>query len=252
MDLVNDNVVLLAGVTGRIGGAPLATFVREGARVGVISRERARAQAKIDEMLAPAERERTLAIGADLDDPASCTAAVTACVNAFGRLDALVNLAGAGWRRKPMTDATLDDLRETLSEVVETAYNISRAALQAMLAQPYREGARSRGRIVTVTATSAHSPNPNFSAYTTAKAGVNGLMLAIAREYRAQGIVANALLSGGVAFPGAAHFRSEEHRAAAVQPDEIADALVFLASDAASGINGALIDITGRIVERGS
>ena len=252
MDLLDENVVLLAGVTGRVGGAPLVRFVREGARVVVISRDVARAQAKIDELVEPPDRSRTLAIAADLNDPASCAVAVDACVTTFGRLDALVNLAGAGWRRKPFTDSRLDDLRATLAEVVETAYNISQAAVRAMLAQPYRDGARSRGRIVTVTATSAHSPQPAFSAYVTGKAAVDGLMLAIAREFRGQGIVANALLSTGIAFPGADHFRSEEQRAAAVQPEEIADALAFLASDAASGINGALIDITGRIVERGS
>jgi NAD(P)-dependent dehydrogenase (short-subunit alcohol dehydrogenase family) len=248
MNLVNDNVILLAGVTGRVGGAPLATFVREGANVVVISRDRARAQAKIDEVVEAKDRGRAVAFAADLYDPASCAAAVAECVSRFGRLDALVNLAGAGWRRKPLTDSSLEDLRETLAEIVETAYNVSQAALRAMLAQAPRDGARSRGRIVTVTATSAHSPNPGFSAYVAGKAGVNGLMLAIAREYKAQGIVANALLASGVAFPGADHFRSEEQRAAAVTPEEIGDALAFLASDRASGINGTLIDCAGRVV----
>src|ERR1700722_19413490 len=136
MNLVTDNVILLAGVTGRVGGAPLATFVREGAKGVVISRDRARAQAKIDEVVGAPDRARAIAFAADLYDPASCAAAVAECVNRFGRLDALVNLAAAGGRRKPLTDASLDDLKETLAEIVETAYNISQAALRAMLAQP--------------------------------------------------------------------------------------------------------------------
>jgi NAD(P)-dependent dehydrogenase (short-subunit alcohol dehydrogenase family) len=247
MNLVNDNVVLLAGVTGRVGGAPLAIFAREGAKIVVISRDRARAQAKIDEVVDQKDRSRVKAMACDLYDPASCAAAVAECVNSFGRLDALVNLAGAGWNRKPMLDATLGDLRETLAEIIETAFNISQAAVRQMLAQPKLEGARSRGRVATVTATSAHTPNPGFSSYVSGKAGVNGLMLAIAREFKAQGIVANALLASGVAFPGADHFRSEEQRAAAVTPEEIGDALAFLASDRASGINGTLIDCAGRI-----
>src|SRR5580692_1864502 len=107
MNLVNDNVVLLAGVTGRVGGAPLAVFVREGAHVVVISRDRARAQAKIDEVLEPGERAHAKALACDLNDPASCAAAVAACVEGHGRIDALVNLAGAGWHRKPFADATL-------------------------------------------------------------------------------------------------------------------------------------------------
>lgn len=246
MNLINDNVVLLAGVTGRVGGAPLAVFVREGAHVVVISRDRARAQAKIDEVLEPHERARAKAVACDLNDPASCAAAVAACVEGHGRIDALVNLAGAGWRRKPFADATLGDLRETLAEVIETAYNISQAALRVMLTQEPRPGMRSRGRIATVTAISARNPNPGFSAYVSSKAGVNGLMAAIAAEYKSKGIVANALLAGGVAFPGAEHFRSEEARAAAVTPEEIGNALAFFASDYASGINGESIAITGR------
>lgn len=246
MNLVNDNVVLLAGVTGRVGGAPLAVFVREGAHVVVMSRDRARAQAKIDEVLEPHERARARAIACNLNDPASCAAAVAACVEAHGRIDALVNLAGAGWRRKPFADSTLDDLRETLAEVIETAYNISQAAVRVMLTQEPRQGARSRGRIATVTASSTRLANPGFSGYVTAKSGVNGLMAALAAEYKSKGIVANALLAGGVNFPGADHFRSEEARAAAVTPEEIGQALAFFASDCASGINGESIAITGR------
>ena len=76
MNLVDDNVILLAGATGRVGGATLATLVREGARVAVISRDRERAQATIAEVVDPKLRERALAIQADLSDPASAAAAV--------------------------------------------------------------------------------------------------------------------------------------------------------------------------------
>ena len=246
MNLVQDNAILLAGITGRVGGAPLTTLVAEGAHVVVLSRDRARAQKAIDAALEPNLRNRALAIQADLYDPASAAAAVAECVKTFGRIDALVNLAGSGWRRKAVTEAPLEFLREALSEVIETAYNLSQAALRAMLAQPFREGARSRGRIVTITATSAQAPNPGMSAFASSKAAVNALMLGIAREHKGDGIVANALLAGGVAYPGADHFKSDEHRSKAVTPEEIADAIAFLASDHASGINGALVECTAR------
>lgn len=250
MNLVQDDVILLAGITGRIGAAPLTTLVAEGARVVVLSRDRKRAEAAIAAALEPNLRNRALALAADLYDPASAAAAVAECVKTFGRLDALVNLAGSGWRRKTVTDSGLGDLRETLAEVIDTAYNLAQAALRAMLAQPYREGARSRGRIVTVTATTAKAPNPGMSAFATAKAGVNALMLSIAREHKADGIVANALLVGGIAFPGADHFRSETARATAVSVQELTNTLTFLASDRSSGINGALLDLTARLTDR--
>lgn len=249
MNLVNDNAILLAGATGRVGGATLATLVREGARVAVISRSAARAQATIDAAVEPAARNRTLAIEADLDDPLAADAAVAQCVAAFGRLDALVNLAGSGGGRKPLTESTLADLQFALRAFTETAYTIAQPALRAMLAQPYRYGARSRGRIVTVTAGSSKAPAPGRGAFGAAKAGVNALMLAIAREHKIDGIVANALVLGGVAFAGAEAFYAPADFAAAATLQEVADTLTFLASDASSGINGALVDLNAREID---
>lgn len=249
MNLVNDNVILLAGATGRVGGATLATLVREGARVAVISREHERATATIAALLEPQERDHTLAIAADLADPEAAAQAVRACVAAFGRIDALVNLAGSGAGRKPLAESALGDLRYTLGTFVETAYNLALPALRAMLAQPPLTGARSRGRIVTVTAGSSKAPAPGRGAFATAKAGVNAMMLAIARDYKSEGIVANALVLGGVAFAGAEKMRSPEDFAAAATPQEVADVLTFLASDRSSGINGALVDLNAREVD---
>jgi 3-oxoacyl-[acyl-carrier protein] reductase len=249
MNLVEDNVILLAGATGRVGGATLATLAREGARIAVLSRDRERAQTAIDEALEPALRPNAIAIRADLSDRASAAAAVAECVRAFGRIDALVNLAGSGGGRIPLTDSKLDDLRFSLTAFTETAYNIALPVLRAMLAQPYRDGARSRGRIVTVTAGSSKDPAPGRGAFAAAKAAVNALVLAIAREHKVDGIVANALVLGGVAFAGAEKLRSKEDFAAAATPQEVADTLTFLASDCASGINGALVDLNAREID---
>jgi NAD(P)-dependent dehydrogenase (short-subunit alcohol dehydrogenase family) len=249
LNLVESSVILLAGATGRVGGATLTTLIAEGARVAVISRKRERAQSTIEATLAPDVRMRALAIEADLNDPDAAGAAVDACLAAFGRIDALVNLAGSGGGRIPLRDSTLADLRFALHAFTETAYNITLPAVRAMLAQPYLDGARSRGRIVTVTAGSSKDPAPGRGAFATAKAGVNALMLAIAREHKIDGIVANALVLGGVAFAGAEKVRSAEDFAAAATPQEVADALTFLASDRASGINGVLVDLNAREID---
>ena len=129
------------------------------------------------------------------------------------------------------------------------AFNLSAAAVRAMLKQAYRDGARSRGRIVTVTATAATNPNPGFPAYSTAKGAVNSLMLSLARDYKADGIVANAVLLGGVNFPGSEKFRSAEDNAKAVSAAEVADVLTFLASDRGTGINGELLTLSAREID---
>jgi NAD(P)-dependent dehydrogenase (short-subunit alcohol dehydrogenase family) len=245
--LVDGDAVLLAGATGRVGGATLATLVREGARVAVLSRDRTRAAATIAEVLEPGEVANALPLEADLNDPDSAAAAVTACITAFGRIDALINLAGNGPQRIPLVKTTLEDLQQSIAGYTETAYNLALPALRAMLAQPFRDGMLSRGRIVTVTAGSSKSPAPGRGAFAVAKAGVNALMLAIAREHKADGIVANALVLGGVAFPGRAG--SPEDIKAAATPQEVADVLTFLASDRSSGINGELVDLNAREID---
>lgn len=248
MSLLDGDAIVLAGATGRVGGATLATLVREGARVVVVSRDERRARERIAEVLRPEEREAAIPVVADLADPAQAAAAVEACVARFGRIDALVSLAGSA-RVVPLVDSTLDDLRANLAAFTETAYNLALPALRAMLRQPYRDGARSRGRIVVVTAGSSKQPAPGRGLFGAAKAAVNVLMAAIAREHKGDGIVANALVLGGVATEASRGRRTPEEFAAAATPQEVADALAVLASDRGSGINGALVDLNAREVD---
>jgi 3-oxoacyl-[acyl-carrier protein] reductase len=246
--LLEGDAIVLAGATGRVGGATLATLVREGARVLVLSRSIERAQAAIDDILDDAESAAAAPFAADLNDAVQSAAAVAACVERFGRIDAMVSLAGDG-RVARLAESSLDDLRANLAAFVETAYNLALPALRAMLAQSYRPGARSRGRIVVVTAGSSKQPAPGRGLFGIAKAGVNVLMQAIAREHKADGIVANALVLGGVATAAARDYLSAEDLAAAATPQEVADALAFLASDRGSGVNGALVDLNAREVD---
>jgi NAD(P)-dependent dehydrogenase (short-subunit alcohol dehydrogenase family) len=242
----NGDAILLAGATGRVGAATLTALVREGARVVVISRDRERALATIDAALSPEAWVGAYAIEADLSNPGDAERAVSATVERFGRIDALVNLAGSGFGQIAFAESSLDDLRGNLDSFLVTAYTIPSAAVRAMLAQVYREGTRSRGRIVTVTAGSSKDPAPGRAFFGAAKAAVNTLMLGLARDHKADGIVANAVVLGGVAFAGAEHYRSPEEFADAAAPEEVAEVLTFLASERATGINGALVDLNAR------
>src|ERR1700722_4123269 len=137
------DAIVLAGATGRVGAATLTTLVREGARVVVLSRDEARARTTIAEALEPGQRERAIAVQADLSVAADAERAVAFAVAKFGRIDAAVNLAGSGVGWTPVSKSSLDDLHATVRAFLDTAYTLTMAALRAMLAQPYREGARS-------------------------------------------------------------------------------------------------------------
>ncbi|MBV8601137.1 MAG: SDR family oxidoreductase [Candidatus Eremiobacteraeota bacterium] len=233
--MFQQDVIVLAGATGRVGGATLRKLTDEGARVVVVSRK---------------ERDMgdAQAVVADLADPAATQALVDDVVRRFGRIDAVVNLAGRG-KFVALADSTLADLRTNLDGFVVTAYNLSLAALRAMLRQDYRFERRSRGHIVTVTAGSSKDPQPRFGLFGAAKAGVNTLMRAIAREHKADGIVANAVVLGGVATDAAREYLTKEEFDAAASPEEVANVLAFLASPASDGINGELIDLNAREVD---
>ncbi|HEX3549778.1 MAG TPA: SDR family oxidoreductase [Candidatus Elarobacter sp.] len=246
MNLLDGDAILLAGATGRVGGSTIATFLREGARLVVVSRDAERAKNALDTAARGLNRPHVgLPFAADLTDPAQAAAAVAACVERFGRIDALVSLAGDG-RVVPLAEATLADLRANVVAFTETAFNLTIPALRAMLSGPARDGARSRGRIVMVTAGSSVQPAPGRGLFGIAKAGVNVLMQAVAREHKADGIVANALVLGGVATDAARSYLDADSFAAAATPQEVADALAFLASDRGSGVNGALVDLNAR------
>jgi NAD(P)-dependent dehydrogenase (short-subunit alcohol dehydrogenase family) len=247
--LLEGHAIVLAGATGRVGRATLATLVAEGASVLVVSRNAKRADETIDQALPAERRDWAHAFAADLTRPDEAAAAVAAARERFGRIDAVVSLAGGGYRFVPLLESTVAELQSSLEGNLLANYNLMLPALRAMLAQPPREGARSRGRLVAVSAGSSWDPQPRFAVMGMAKAGLNLLMLGIAREHKADGIVSNALRLGGVATEAARSYMSADDFAAAVQPQEVADVLAFLASDRASGINGALVDVNAREVD---
>jgi enoyl-[acyl-carrier protein] reductase III len=244
--LIGD-AVIVAGGTGRVGGATLAALLREGAaHVGVLSRSLASARAAIDAHIPAEQRDRAFAFEADLTDPIAAAEAISAAVRRFGRIDAVVSLAGGGSEFIPIVDATAEHLATSVRNNLTVAFNLMLPALRVMLAQPPREGARSRGRLCAVTAGSSLDPQPRFGVMGMGKAGVNLLMRAIAREHKADGIVANAIVLGTVATDAARDYLEPADFAAAASPEEVADILAFHASDRSTGVNGELVHLNAR------
>ena len=246
--LLADNAVVLAGSTGRVGGETLRTFVREGARVLVLSRSLQGAQRAIEQYVLETDRERAVPFAAHLSAPEQARAAVDESVRRFGRLDAVVSLSGYGGF-VPLVDSSLEDLRENLEGNLIGNYNLMLAALRVMLRQPQLERQRSRGRLVVVSAGSSKDPQPRLGLFGASKAALNVLMQAIAREHKADGIVANSVVLGTVATDAAKSYLDAEDFAAAATPEEVAETLAFLASGRATGINGALVDLNAREVD---
>jgi 3-oxoacyl-[acyl-carrier protein] reductase len=237
-------VVTGAGSESGIGFAVARRIVSEGGRVvlGATSE-------RVHERVAELDGSSAAGLVADLTVDGAADLLVAAALERWGRLDILVNNAGmtsvaSGWDTDAEVAATtLADWDAAISRNLGTAFLASRAALAPMRAQAY-------GRIVTVASTTGTiNAMPGQATYTAAKAAQVGLAKALALEVVRDGITSNVVAPGYVAtgsqlpFEAAAAAAGPAGRSAA--PEEVASAVLYLASEEASFINGAVLVVDG-------
>jgi 3-oxoacyl-[acyl-carrier protein] reductase len=240
---LNEKVAIVTGAGRGIGQATAIKFVNEGARVVVCDLN----QEWIDETVALCKETRGEAIGyvADVRDPEGLRGMVAATVAKWGRVDCLVNNAGivADSQFKNMTEDQFDRVIEINLKGV---YNCTKAVVDVMLRQ--QSG-------VILNASSIVGLHGNFGQtnYAASKFGVIGMVKTWARELGRKGIRANAVCPGFVSTPilgkiPAKVLKALEERVPLgrlARPEEIANIFAFLASDEASYINGAVIEVSG-------
>lgn len=236
MSDVTGRVVLVTGAAGGIGQALCRAFAAAGMRVGVCDVNRAGAERLAGELGA----ECAVAVEADVADPDSCTRAVAAVSGRFGSLHALVNNAGLGMgiiRQDHMTKlVTLDEVSvATWHRFMAT--NLSGAFHMVKAAMPQFRAGRS-GRIVNVTTSMFTMLRPGFYPYGVAKAGLEAWTASLAAELEGSGITANVVVPGGPTDTPMVPPESGYDRAALIKPAQMAPPMLYLFSDAASGVNG--------------
>lgn len=189
-------------------------------------------------------REKTgaaLALGGvDLTDPKSAAAAIDKAAAELGGLDALVNIAGA-FRWETLADGDIATWDFLYATNVKTAASASKAALPHLMKSK-------AGRIVNIGAGAAAArAGAGMGAYAASKAGVAKLTEALAEEVKANGITVNAILPSIIDTPANRRDMPKADFSKWATPGEIADAILFLLSDGARGITGALIPVSGRV-----
>jgi NAD(P)-dependent dehydrogenase (short-subunit alcohol dehydrogenase family) len=255
MGRLEDKVAVITGASSGIGGEVMKLFAQEGAKVVGTARSADKLQASLDEITAAGGEG--IVVSADLEDVTSQERIVAQAHDAYGRVDILVNNAGVGWQYgidNPGTmggvhEASLDNWRAIIGGVdLEGYFLMIRAALPGMLE-------RGSGSIVNMSSMAGITGLYDAHAYTAAKGAILNLSRSMAITYIKQGVRTNTVLPGFVDTPMIAPvvgIFDDPVVAAAMspiarpaQPREIANAVLFLASDEASYVNGAALVVDG-------
>lgn len=231
----HDRVALLTGAAGHLGRACAAAFAAAGWRLALLGRD----EAGLRRVFGPPD-ERTLLLACDLLDASSVQRAVDTVSQGFGRLDALANLAG-GFTMGDAVHEAPDAVWQRMHDLnVVTLLNACRAVVPVMLGQ-------GQGAIVNVGAASARTGGGRAGPYAAAKSSVMRLTESMAAELRDRGVRVNAVLPSILDTPENRADMPGADPSAWVAPDALADVIVFLASDGARAMHGALVPVTGRV-----
>ena len=202
MSRFDGRVSLVTGSTGMAASAAHA-LVAEGASVFVASRTAEHARALADELEAGGSVAWR---AADLTVEAEADAAVAACIERFGRIDALYDVAGISGRSfgdGPLHEATLAGWEMVMAANVTSLFLVARATVRQMLVQE-RDADGSRGVLLTMSSALARHPSPEFfatHAYAASKGAIEAFTIAVAAYYAPHGIRANAIAPSLVATP---------------------------------------------------
>ena len=240
-DAMQGQVALVTGATRGIGRAIAQALAERGVTVIGTATSEAGAATISDTLAASGGRGLVL----DVTDGAALDAAVDAIVKHQGGLQILVNNAGItrDTLAMRMKDADWDAVLDTNLKAV---FRASRAVMRTMMKQRY-------GRIVNITSVVGASGNPGQANYAAAKAGVAGMTRALARELGSRGVTVNCVAPGFIATDMTDGLAEAQKAALLAQipvgrlgtPQEVADAVLFLASPAAGYITGSELHVNG-------
>jgi len=222
-------IVVVTGASGALGKVVVASALAKGAKVAGIDHAATAIKAT---------RERIELGGVDLTDSTEARKAIDAAASHFGKLDALINIAG-GFAFETVSDSDPKTWQRMYALNVLTALNASRSAI------PYL-AASATGRIVNVGAMGALQAGAGMGPYAASKAGVHRLTEALAAEWKGK-ITVNAVLPSTIDTAANRVSMPDADFTKWVRPEELADVILFLASDAASAVTGALLPVNGRV-----
>ncbi len=248
MNQLTGKVAVVTGASSGIGRATAKLFAAEGAKVVITARR----QAELDRLVAEIGESggQAIAVAGDVKEESLAKALVETAVEHFGGLDIAFNNAGILGEMGPLPGMARDAWQATLDTNLTSAFLGAKHQIPALLA-------RSSGSLIFTSSFVGHTAGglPGMSAYAASKAGLIGLTQALAAEHGPQGLRVNAILPGGTDTamndsndPEAQAFIENLHALKRMAtPEEIAQAALYLASDAASFVTGTAMLVDGGV-----
>jgi len=231
---------LITGATGPIGAAIARVLHAQGAAVGISGTRR-----EILEKLAADLGERVHVLAADLADAVQTDELVPRAEEAMGQLDVLVANAGVA-RDNLLVQLRDEDWDQVIAVNLSATFRLARAAVRGMMRRRF-------GRIVAITSVVGSTGNPGQANYVAAKAGIAGMIKAIAAEYAKRGVTANCVAPGFIVTPMTDKLNDKQREVILAKipagragtPDEVAAAVAYLASSEAAYVTGQTLHVNG-------
>jgi 3-oxoacyl-[acyl-carrier protein] reductase len=231
---------LVTGATGSIGGAIARIMHAQGATVALSGTRRENLDSLAAEL-----GERVHVLPANLADTAAPDALVAKAEETMGQLDILVANAGVT-RDNLLVQLRDEDWDQVIAINLSATFRLTRAAVRGMMRRRF-------GRIIAITSVVGATGNPGQSNYVAAKAGIAGMIKAVAAEYAKRGVTANCVAPGFIVTPMTDKLNDKQREvivakipaARAGTVDEVAAAVVFLASNEAGYVTGQTLHVNG-------
>ena len=246
---LENKVAIITGASRGIGFAIAEAFVREGAKVAVCGSRLSSAEKAVSILREKYPQAEILPIGVNVNDTEEIKSMVSAVVDKWGRVDALVNNAGVT-STKSILEMTDEDFTSVIDINLVGPFKIIREVAKVM-----RDNGG--GSIINTSSMVGSYGGKMQTAYSSSKFGINGLTKSCAKELGQYNIRVNAVAPGAVATDMAKEFTSDKMRqflammtplGRMAEPDELAGAYVYLASDEATFTTGTIVNVDGGIV----